>query len=78
MSLRSLAGLDTKITERDILDIPNIGNLGEPLPLAWGILLEWQGLDSAKPLAVGKSHQDLSLTEVNEGNIVFYLNHTTT
>ena len=75
MTFWSLAGLDAKVAKRDVLDIPNIGNLGKPLTFTWGILLERQSLHSSKPLAIGKGHQDLSLTEVNKGNIVFYLNH---
>ena len=78
----SNARLYAKITERNVCDIPNIRNLGEPLPFAWCVLLERQSLNRAKLIAIGKGHLDFRLAKVNHGDIFlcpevfFYLNHT--
>ena len=82
MTLWSFAGLDTKVTERDICDIPSLANLCKPLVFSWCIILEGQRLNRAELLAVGKRHLNPSLSEVNHGDILlspevfFNLNHT--
>ena len=70
--------LNAKVSKGNVYDIPHIRHLSHPLPLAWSIDLVRQGLVSAKPVAIGESHVNAGLTEVNKGNIIFYLNHTYT
>ena len=78
----SNARLHAKITKGNVCDIPDISNLGEPLPFAWCVLLKRQSLNRAKLLAIGKGHLDFRLAKVNHWDILlspevfFYLNHT--
>ena len=75
MTFWSLGRLNAKVTKGNVLNIPNIRNLGEPLTFSWCGFLKRQGLNCAELVAIGKYHVNASLTKENERSVIFYLNH---
>ena len=85
MTLWSFAGLNSPISESNVCNIlPNTLNFFEPLLFSRCFLLEVERLNRADLFAIGKSHFDFRLSEVNHWNILlspevfFNLNHTYT
>ena len=76
MTLWSLCGLNSEITESNIRNIPHISDLCKPLTFSRCGFLIRQSLISAELVAIGKRHVDASLSEVNKGNSIFNLNHS--
>ena len=75
MTLWSLGRLNPEISKSNVSDIPNVRDLRQPLSFSRSIILIGQGCISAELVTIGEDHINPSLSEVNEGNVVFYLNH---
>jgi len=76
MTLWSLCGLNSEITKSNIRNIPHISDLCKPLTFSRCVFLKRQSLNRAELYVIGKRHDYVSLSEVNKGNSIFYLNHT--
>ena len=77
MTLWSLSRLNAKVTEGKRNRLERIDCI-KPLVVSWGIILIWKRGVCADCLAVSKYHVNPSLSEINERNILFNLNHTNT
>lgn len=75
MTLWSFAGLNSEISKSNVSDIPNVRDLRQPLVFGWSVDLVRQSLIRAELVAIRENHVNPSLSEVNERNVVFNLNH---
>mgnify|MGYP004209872725 CR=1 FL=1 len=77
MTFWSFGRLNAKVTEGNRNRLERTDRI-KPLVVSWSIILIRKRGVCAEMLAVGKYHINPSLSEINERNILFNLNHVYT